>query len=356
MRPRHRTVRKVKPLFRSPSVRSSCVSFEECRLPLPPRVSCGRARTRVIVRGMSNVRTIRAYAALAIGVAAISWSAIFVRWTHMPGVASAFYRLLFASVAIWPFLLLSKTRRTPISRSTFRLAVLAGIFFAADVGLYNIAVLHTTAGSATFLGNNAPLVVGLLAWAITRRLPSGRFWTALVIALSGACLIVAVDMRRHGSGSSADGLAVMASVCFALYLLATERLRKSCDTATLLALSTSAGAVTLLVFALCIRVPLSVGTLSSLAALLGLGLVCQLTGYFCLTYALGHLPATVTSVILLAVAPLTALLALVVFQERMTMLQVLGGALVLLGVWIVSGARQDESLSAVVEGEKIPAV
>lgn len=305
---------------------------------------------------MSNVRTIRAYTALAIGVAAIAWSAIFVRWTHMPGIASAFYRLLVASAALWLFLLLSKTKRTPISRPVFWLAALAGVFFAADIGLYNVAVLHTAAGSATFLGNNAPLVVGLLTWATTRRMPSSRFWTALAIALSGACFIVAVDMRRLGSASSADGLAIMASVCFALYLLAIARLRRSCDTATLLALSTTAGAVTLLVVALCTGIPLGVASVSSLAALLGLGLVCQLTGYFCLTYALGHLPATVTSVILLAVAPLTALLALMIFKERMTMFQVLGGALVLLGVWIVSGAQQDQRPSSVAEGESTPTV
>jgi len=75
----------------------------------------------------------------------------------------------------------------------------------------------------------------------------------------------------------------------------------------------------------------------SLAALLGLGLLCQLTGYFSLTYALGHLPATVPSVVLLAVAPLTAVLAFIILGERITTLEILGGALVLVGIWTVTG-------------------
>jgi drug/metabolite transporter (DMT)-like permease len=211
------------------------------------------------------------------------------------------------------------------------------------VGLYNIAVLHTSAGSATFLGNNAPLVVGLVTWGLTRRLPSSRFWIALAIALAGACLIVSVDGhsvdgRSLGSRSSADLLAVLASICFALYLLVTERLRESCDTLTLVTLSTTASAATLLIFAVCAHIPLTVPSRSSLAALVGLALVCQLAGYFCLTYALGHLPATITSLIMLAVAPLTAIFAFFLFGERMTALQLLGGGLVLLGVWIVTGA------------------
>ncbi|NYF78855.1 DMT family transporter [Granulicella arctica] len=264
----------------------------------------------------------------------------------MPGIASAFYRMFFSSVAIWPFLLSSRTKLASIHRLTLWLAALGGVFFAGDVGLYNIAVMHTSAGSATFLGNNAPILVGLLTWATTRRAPSPRFWTALAIALLGACLIVSVDAQHQSSRSSADFLAVMASVCFALYLMTTERLRESCDTRTLLTLSTTASSVILLVVAVSAHISLRVPSISSMAALLGLGLVCQLMGYFCLTYALGHLPATITSVMLLAVGPLAALFALFLFKEHMATLQILGGGLVVLGVWIVSSSRRDQHLSS----------
>jgi drug/metabolite transporter (DMT)-like permease len=291
---------------------------------------------------MPQTHPVRAYAALAIGVIAIAWSAIFVRWTLMPGVASAFYRAFFASAVLWPLLLFSKKKRLPVSRSTLWIAALGGAFFAGDIGFYNIAVLHTSAGSATFLGNNAPVLVGLLTWAITKKLPSARFWMALLIASAGASLIVAVDAHqdaRHlASASAADLLAVLASICFALYLMVTERLREDCDTLTLLALSTTASAATLLLFAIPAHVALAIPGLAPFAALLGLALVCQLTGYFCLTYALGHLPATITALIMLAVAPLTAIFAFLLFGERMSTLQLLGGAFVLLGVWIVTGA------------------
>ncbi|MEO6804818.1 MAG: DMT family transporter [Edaphobacter sp.] len=294
---------------------------------------------------MIRERTVGAYAALAAGVVAISWSAIFVRWAHMPGISSAFYRMFFASLALWPILIFSRRRFTPLDRRTIWLALLAGIFFAGDVGLYNISVLHTSAGSATFLGNNAPLVVGLLTWAITRKLPSRHFWIALAIGTSGAYLIVRGDVQHLSSRLSADYLAIMASICFAFFLLATERLRETCDTATLVALSTTASAFVLLLVALCGHVSLAVPDISSLAALFGLGLVCQLAGYLCLTYALGHLPATITSVVMLAVAPLTALLALIFFREQFAGLQILGAGLVLLGIWIVSNTERDQQPS-----------
>lgn len=292
---------------------------------------------------MPGARAGKSYGALALGVVAIAWSAIFVRWTQMPGAVSAFYRMFVASVVLWPALLLSEVKLAGVSRGAFVLAALGGLFFAGDVALFNTAVLHTSAGSATFLANNAPLLVGLLTWAITRRVPSGRFWTALAISLSGAWLIVSVDAHHAAAESSADLLAVGSSVCFALYLLTTERLRRSMDTRVLVTVSATASAVALLVVSLVTRMSLAIPNKESLAAVVGLGMVCQIAGYFCLTYALGHLPATVTSVVLLAVAPLTAVLAFGLFGERMTLLQMIGGIFVILGVWIVSRVPEAEA-------------
>jgi drug/metabolite transporter (DMT)-like permease len=273
--------------------------------------------------------------ALATGVVAIAWSAIFVRWTHMPGIASAFYRVLFAALALWPFLL-TRRERPRLTRPVLATTLLGGLFFAGDIGLYNIAVNHTSAANATFLGNNAPVFVGLITWGLTRRRPVARFWTALVIALAGAFLIVAVDHQRLASASAADSLAVIASFNFALFLVITERVRGACDSATLVALSASASAATLLVVALLGHVSLAVPGWPEFAALLGLAFVCQIAGYFALTYALGHLPATTTSVTMLGVAPLTAVFALLIFGERQTPLQILGDALILLGIWLAN--------------------
>jgi drug/metabolite transporter (DMT)-like permease len=280
-------------------------------------------------------RRTSAYAALAIGVFAISWSAIFVRWTDMPGIASAFYRVLFASMALAPFLL-RRRNNLRMTRPSILLAILGGAFFAGDLAFFNSSVLQTSASSATFLANNAPLVVALITWAVTRKLPSRRFWLAFAVAIAGATLIVAIDKHHTNAKFSADLMAVAASICFAFYLAVTERLRGVCSTTLLLTTSTVSSAVVLFLCAGLTRTSLRIPGLLPLLALIGLGCLCQVIGYFCLTYALGHLPATVSSITLLAVAPLTAVLAFILFGERITGLQVLGNGLVLTGVWIIS--------------------
>lgn len=278
--------------------------------------------------------------ALAGGVVAISWSAIFVRWAKIPGISSAFYRTVIATVALWPLLLIfPRARGSRLTPWSFWMTILGGVFFAGDVGLWNIAVLHTSAANATFLSNCAPIFVGLFTWAMTRRLPSRRFWMALAVAMIGTGLIVLADVRHALSRSGADSLAVMAAICFALFLVITGRLRDRCDTAMLVALSSTASAGMLLIVALGGHFSLLVPDAGAWWALFGLGLVCQVGGYFALTYALGHLPTTVTSILFLSVAPMTAVFAWIVFGERMGPLEIAGGLLLLLAAWIV-GRRE----------------
>ena len=123
------------------------------------------------------------FLALATGILCIGWSAIFVRWTDMPGTASAFYRVLIPALLLLPTVLIDRT--TPrISNRTLAIIAVGGMFFALDLALYNTAILLTSAANATLLGNNTPIFVGLLTWLFFRRKPAPSFWIGLVLALS----------------------------------------------------------------------------------------------------------------------------------------------------------------------------
>jgi drug/metabolite transporter (DMT)-like permease len=283
---------------------------------------------------------------LLIGVLSIAWSVIFVRWTHTPGTISAFYRVLIADVATVPLLIWRRQPWPALDRKTWLLGILGGIFFAADLALYNTAALRNAAGTVSLLGNSAPLFVGLLSWLVLKHRPGSRFWIGLAIALCGSATVVLGDRSKSLSFGVADGMALTSACCFAVYLIATERLRISLDTLPLLTLSLTTSAATLAVAGLAQGFSFRVPSPTAWLAMLGLGLICQLLGYLALTRALGLLPATITSVSLLAQAPLTALLALLLFAERLRGPQLLGGALVLSGVWVVTSeasARPSES-------------
>jgi len=278
----------------------------------------------------------RAFAALALAVAGMACSAVLIRWANIPGPASGLYRVAIAAVVLVPWRLVRGSKRPPSARTVW-LALAAGGFFALDLALYNTAVMRTTAATASFLGNNAPVFVGLGAWWFFGRRPPVAFWAGLALALSGGGIMILAHVRSRGQGDPiGDGLALVASIFFAGYLLAAEHLRSDMDTLTFNTLAIAGSVVVLLVVCVAIGAPLSGYSTRTWLALAGLGLVSQLGAYYALVYALGQLPATITSVGLLMQLPLTAALAALLLGEPVTGSQVSGGALVLAGVYVVN--------------------
>lgn len=286
---------------------------------------------------MKTHSTLRAYLALLLCIAGIAWSAILVRWAGVPGAVSAFYRVLIAGVVLVTWRGLRGGSRTVTPRGAW-IAVAGGVFFALDLALWNTAVLKTEAAVASILGNNTPIFVGILTWVVLRRRPRRSFWIGLALSLSGCLLIMSANLRGGATAGSLTGdlLALIASVFFAAYLIVTERVRQSMDTLTFNALAISGSVGALLVIAFVLRLPLAGFTPRTWAALVALGLVSQLMAYYALVYALGHLPATIMSVGLLAQVPCTAALAWLLLGEPLSAIQILGGAVVLAGIVVVN--------------------
>jgi drug/metabolite transporter (DMT)-like permease len=291
-----------------------------------------------------------AYAALAAAIAGIAWSAIFIRWSGVPGPSSAFYRVAIAGAILVPWRCLTavsshreRARLAATSRRAYLLALGGGIFFGLDLALYNTAVMRTTATTATLFGNNAPIFVGIGSWLFFRRRPARQFWMGLGCALFGAVILL-VATARGKAGANADltgaAMALAAAAFFAAYLLTTERVREEMDTLTFNTAAIVGSIVTVLIVCVLLDAPLGGFSTRTWLALTGLGLISQLGANLALTYALGHLPATIGSVGLLAQIPFTALLAVPLLGEPLTLPYVAGGGLVLIGIYIVTvGSR-----------------
>jgi drug/metabolite transporter (DMT)-like permease len=275
------------------------------------------------------------YLALAAGALCIAWSAIFVRWTDMPGPASAFYRMLIPAIVLAPTWLIAP-RWPRVNGKTLLVTAVGGLFFALDLAFFNTSILKTSAANATLLGNNTPVFVGLLSWLIFRKRPSAAFWLGLLLAFAGSGVIVSADLMRHFKLGWGDAMALAAAACFAVYMIATERVRTTTSTLVFLRLATVSSAIFLFIINVSLGISLKIPAGHSWAALLGLGLVSQLGGYLALTYALGHLPATAASISLLSQGPLTAVLAALLLAEPLSFAQILGGLLVLSGVGLAN--------------------
>lgn len=252
----------------------------------------------------------------------------------MPGSTSAFYRVLFAAAVAVPLCFWKRPPRP--ARSAVLLTLAGGVFFAIELVLWQVALFVTSVANATLLVNIAPVWVGLGALFLFRERLGSYFWPGLALALAGMALVVSGGARQLARFNYGDVLSIVGSLFYALYLLVTQRVRAGMDTLTFLALSTASSVALLLAVCLVSGAPLVGFSLRTWAALAALGLVTHLGGYLAINYALGHLRATSVSVSLLAQPVLTALLSIPLLGELLSAQQIIGGALVLTGVYLVN--------------------
>ena len=85
-----------------------------------------------------------ALAALLLGAAAIAFAPILVRLSDTSPGASAFWRMALASPPLWLWVYASERNVAPSGGAQWKLLILAGLFFAADLGAWHWSILFTS--------------------------------------------------------------------------------------------------------------------------------------------------------------------------------------------------------------------
>jgi drug/metabolite transporter (DMT)-like permease len=289
---------------------------------------------------MSQNKSLLAYLALGVGIFSLSFSAMFVRWANAPGPVTAFYRLFFSIFLLLPFFL-PRAKASPSFRSRWVIfPLLAGVFTACDLGLWTASLSYTTASNATLLGNTAPLWVALGTWLILKQKLTPAFWRGLTITLSGAALIMGTDFLLHPRFGVGDTMAVFTGVFYGGYFLFTEKSRTRFDPISHIWLVGIGASVSLFIINTVLRYPLTGYPTQTWLVFLATAIVSQLIGYVSLAYALGHLPASVVSPTMILQPIVTTLLAIPLLGEIPTIWQGIGGAIALVGIYIVNQSHQ----------------
>ena len=79
--------------------------------------------------------------------------------------------------------------------------------------------MKTSVANSTLLANLAPLVVTLgAAWLLAEKI-TGRFWVAMLIAFSGAFLLLGATALFGPENLVGDGLALATALFYGLYQL-----------------------------------------------------------------------------------------------------------------------------------------
>jgi drug/metabolite transporter (DMT)-like permease len=290
-----------------------------------------------------NRRAVRpALGALLAGATFIALSPIFVRESLAAGVgptAAAFWRVALAVPALWMVYALRRRPRVRRYSGSWPLLLAAALAFAGDLAFWHKSIQLTSVANATLLANLASIFVTLAAWLFLRQRPTRMFLAGLGAALAGVVLLVHTSLEFAATGLAGDALGVVTAMFYAGYLLAVKTLRDRGEvTLHLMAVTTTITALLLFPAALAAGDPMIPRSAAGWWILIGLALISHAAGQGLIAYALAHLPAAFSSVSLLFQPVMAALFAWLLLAEALAPLQIAGGVVVLVGIYLARRA------------------
>ena len=212
--------------------------------------------------------------------------------------------------------------------------VLAGIFFAGDLIFWHLSILNTTIANATFMACLAPVWVILFSGIFIGEKVSQNSYFGLIICLAGAAFLIGSSFSIAPERLLGDIYGFITSIFFGLYFLAIRVARRNHNAGALTFMSTLVTAVIIFLVALISGQGFIPQSLTGIAALLALGFISHTGGQGLLAVALGSLSAAFSSLVIFIEALAAAVFAWLIFAEELTPLQIAGGGLILIGIWI----------------------
>ncbi len=297
--------------------------------------------------------------AILTAILAVSTSSIFIRFAQADGVPSvviAALRLTFATLVLTPLALsrhMHDLKR--FTRTEVLLGALSGIFLAIHFATWITSLEFTSVASSVVFVTTGPLWVALLSPLLLNERLGRAAVIGLALSLAGGAVIGSSDACAWNNGLTCPDignilqgramwgnfLALAGAWAVTGYLIIGRKVRAGISLVPYIFLVYGMAAVTLIIFMLISGstpfgyAPKTYGWIFLLAV------IPQLIGHSTFNWALKHLPASLVAVTTLGEPIGSAILAFFILKEIPPIVTVFGGILILSGIILVSGLRNN---------------
>lgn len=276
---------------------------------------------------------------LLIGVLAVSFSAILIKWSNAPAAVLGLYRLLITFLILCPVLFTKKSRAEvrAVPKRTWLLVATSGVCLALHFILWIGSLKYTTVASSTILITLQPIFVMALAYWTLRERTSWRAWAAASIAIVGSTLIGWGDFRISGAALWGDLLSLLGTLAVSGYLVIGQYLRSSQQ-----AMSSLVYSLFVYIFAIVVMFFYCLGEGYSLVQYEGrewllfflLAVIPTVFGHTLFNWLLKYVNAATISMAILGEPIGATILAYLLLHESVVTAQWFGGAVILGGIWL----------------------
>ena len=235
--------------------------------------------------------------------------------------------------------------------SQIKLAFPVAILFCSEIAVFFTALNITTVANATIIGALQPIVLIIVAGGKFGEVITKRLVGISIFATGGVAVVVLGSSNDVSWSPLGDLLALLAMILFSAYFVAVKSVRVHIDTFTLQTLAMFIGSIGLLPFLIIFQ-----GSTSGFPALtqneflwIVVLLIVPGSGHFLMNWAHLHVSLSLAGLLMLAIPVLSAGGAWVFLDQSVSILQVVGGAVVIFALVIVT---RDDVVSENIESGK----
>lgn len=274
---------------------------------------------------------------LGIGILGIALSSIFVKYSTAPSVVTAAWRLVWAVILLAPVVFANPKIRAELfslDRKTVIKCCISGICLAAHLALWFESLDHTSVAASTTIVCTEVIWVALGWWLFEKGKLSGKAVIAIGIALAGSITIAISDLGKgHLLG---DLLALIAAIVEAGYTLIGKQVRKTVSTTAYTFVVYASCACALLLTCLIAGQNVAGFGYSPVIVGLLLAVFSTILGHSIFSWCLKFYSPSFVSAAKLCEPVVAAILAIFLFEQIPGLWLVLGGILILGGVFYYS--------------------
>ena len=282
-------------------------------------------------------------AAIAVAMVAVSTSAILIRLSEAPSIVKAFYRSLFMALLILPFAWEYRTDFGEISGRDWLFALASGLALSLHFAAWFESLDWTSVAASVTLVQTQPIFVTVAAWLFLDEYLNSRMVAGILVALLGSIFMSAGGLLGQGVVGAnpllGNTLAVVGAIMAAGYVLAGRSIRQRMSLIPYVLVVYSVATVALFGYVLLQGHPLTGYPAREWILFLAMAIGPGIFGHTLINWALKYVESTVVSVSLLVEPVGSAILALIIFIEVPGPTTLIGGAIVLLGIFVTSRAR-----------------
>lgn len=282
---------------------------------------------------------------IVIGILGISLSAIFVKYSAAPSAVTAAFRLCWTVLLMSPVVWGKRDVREEllhVSKKEFVLSALSGLFLAIHFVLWFESLQHTSVASSTSIVCTEVIWVALGFCLFLKGRLSKKAMFSIGITFVGSLLIAYADSSSGSVHLYGDFLALVAAIAVAVYTLIGRIVRKSVSTNVYTYVVYSSCALVLLMTCLIQEYRLFDYGMSAVVVGLLLSVFSTILGHSIFSWCLKYFSPAFVSASKLCEPVVAAIMAGILFGEMPVVLQVIGGAMIIGGVYYYSRIEREE--------------